>query len=64
MDRPFTMSFQGGTMLDALGAVVRSYGEAIWQFGDVSEGDSILIVSPPEMGGGNATAHLGPFQSK
>jgi hypothetical protein len=33
IDRPITLSFRGGTLLDALNAVARAHGNTQWQLG-------------------------------
>jgi len=55
IDNLVSVTFPGGTMLDALNAVIRARGRAEWQVGYTGNGATVA-VSTLEFGGGTVTA--------
>ena len=51
IDHPVDVVFPGGTMLDALNAVIRARGSAEWQVG-YAPGHATIAVSTLQFGGG------------
>jgi hypothetical protein len=51
IDRPVSVTFSGGTLLDALNTVIRAHGHAEWRLGYVG-GSPVLSLSTLDLEGG------------
>jgi len=56
IDAPVSVTFSGGTLLEALNTLVRSRQGAEWQFAYTGRGMGVLIVSTLDLSGGDVIA--------